>query len=234
LAFATIGEHRHKLYLKHARALFNAKRLDALEKKDDDDADGSEAEHTTGAPRGPGDGTPRSLAADFFVKNNRKAMRWRKKMDEIGEVPCRPDTQDIFSSFQARADKAYSVWGQRAEAPLHGERLVNYRRRLLQPLQQHSQAFRLADLRVVAVDPASFKNAENSIYEAAIAAGTRNDNVPVGYLREVVENRGGHQYTKFYGAPKAWMATFAPPGKLVRSIIERTEGRPGRTLYERN
>jgi len=217
------------------------KRMDTFEKKsEDDDEDeeskdsGSEDFPERGAPKEKGEGAPRTLAADADIANHKKAMRWRKKMDELGDCLCRPDTSDLFLTFQARADKAYSVWGMRAEAPLNNEKLVNYRRRLLLPLQKHSRAFKLADLRVVAVDAAAFKTAENEIYDSAVAAGTRNDNVPVGFLRETTETRGGHQYTKFYGQPKAWMTAFAPPGKRIKRIIERNDSNgPGRTLYER-
>jgi hypothetical protein len=215
------------------------KRLDNIEAKksdddDDDDADGSEADPTTGPPRGKGEGTPKALAADSEIANHKNAQRWRDKMDQIGEVLCRPDTADLFTTFQARADRAYAFFGQQAERPLHGEKLINYRRRLLEPLKKHSRLFKLADLRVVAVDPASFKAAEDDIYSCAESEAKNPTSVPVGFLREVKEERGGHVYTKFYGKPIAWMSHFMVPGKRVKRIIERSDSGNSRVVYERN
>jgi hypothetical protein len=118
-----------------------SKRLDNLEKKDDDDdddADGSEGQPTDGPPRGPEDGTSRALAADA----SKESFKWRRKMDRLGEILCRPDTADVFSVVQARADKVYGYHGQQADKPLYGETLNAYRRRLLNPFLQFSPAFR--------------------------------------------------------------------------------------------
>jgi hypothetical protein len=105
---------------------------------------------------------------------------------------------------------------------------------LLYPLQTYSPAFKHADLRVVAVDPAGFKAAEDSILVAADAEGRNPTQIPLGFLREIKETRGGHEFTRFYGKPIAWMAPFMAQGKRVKRIIERSDSGPGRTLYERN
>jgi hypothetical protein len=56
--------------------------------------------------------------------------------------------------------------------------------------------------------------------------------VPFGILREIVETKNGHTYTKFIGAPRSWMAPFMVPGKRVRRITERADSGPGRVIYE--
>jgi hypothetical protein len=55
----------------------------------------------------------------------------------------------------------------KADKPLHGELLNAYRRRLLTPFKHMSPAFKNADLRVLAVDPAGFNAAEATIYTDA-------------------------------------------------------------------
>ena len=81
-----------------------------------------------------------------------------------------------------------------ADKPLHGESLNAYRRRLLNPFKHMSSAFRHADLRVLAVDPAGFKAAEDTIYADAESEGRNPTRVPLGVLREHVETQGGHVY----------------------------------------
>jgi hypothetical protein len=173
------------------------------------------------------------LAPADADKARHDGFKWRKKMDQIGEETCRPDTQDLFSQFQARADRIYGYHGQQADKPLYGETLNAYRRRLLVPFQQFSPAFKHADLRVLAVDPAGFNHAEKTILADAEAEGRNPMRVPPGTLREHVETRGGHQYTKFFGRPIAWMGPMMIQGKRVKRIIERSDSGNSRTLYER-
>ena len=98
-----------------------------------------------------------------------------------------------------------------------------------------SEHFKHSDLRVLAVDPAGFRTAEDSIYAAAGAEGRNPKSVPPGVLREHSETRHGHTYTKFFGRPITWMAPMMHQGKRVKRIIERrdNDSGPGRTLYER-
>jgi hypothetical protein len=116
---------------------------------------------------------------------------------------------------------------------MYGELRDNYRRRLLTPLQRFSPTFKDADLRVAQVDPVAFDAIEKDIYKCAADAFKNPETVPLGHLREHVETRGGHIYTKFYGRPVSWMAAFAPKGKRIRRIIERSDSGASRTLYER-
>jgi len=212
------------------------KRMDALEKQDDDDGSdsGSEDNPVTGGPRGPGEGLPKQLAADA-VQARVNNFKWQKKMETIGKVTCEPATQDLFSKFQARADTVYGYHGQQAPKPLHGETLNAYRRRLLMPFLPFSPAFRRADLRVLAVDPAGFNHAEDVILADAEAEARNPTTVPLGHLREQVEERNGHRYTRFHGRPKSWMATFAPRGRRVSRIDQQNEhGETIKTLWKAN
>jgi hypothetical protein len=115
---------------------------------------------------------------------------------------------------------------------LYGETLSAYRRRLLKPLQKYSDTFRNSDLRVVAVDPAAFNAVEDSIYKSAADAAKDPRTVPLGFLREHVEQRGGHSYTTFTGRPISWMSQFAPAGKRVRRVNQHSSnGGPSKVLY---
>ncbi len=40
----------------------------------------------------------------------------------------------------------------------------------------------------------------------------------LGFLREYVEQKGGHTYTRFYGRPAAWMGAYMPKGRRVKSF----------------
>lgn len=72
-------------------------------------------------------------------------------------------------------------------------------------------AFKHADLRIVPVDPASFKRAEDSILVAAEAEGQNPTQTPLGFLR----------YTKFYGRPKAWMPDYIGSTRFQQMINPR-------------
>jgi hypothetical protein len=198
------------------------KRMDALEKKDDDDDSGSEDNPVNAAPLGKREGAPQQLAADA-TQTRADNFKWQKRMDTIGKVTCQPETQDLFSKFQARSDRVYGYHGQQAPKPLHGETLNAYRRRLLLPFLPYSPAFRRADLNVLAVDPASFNHAEDVILADATAEARNPTTVPMGHLRMRVEQRGGHTYTEFFGRPKSWMASLAPTGKRIKRIDQQNE-----------
>jgi hypothetical protein len=194
-------------------------RLDALE--------GKKAADNNDDPRPVDKGNPKS--ADDSVTDD--AFKWRMKQDRLGTIVCSPDTQDAFALVQSRADKVYSANGQQADKPLYGETLSAYRRRLLKPLQKYSDTFRNSDLRVVAVDPAAFNAVEDSIYKSAADAAKDPRTVPLGFLREHVEQRGGHTYTTFTGRPISWMNQFAPTGKRIKRVNQHTPGGPSRVLY---
>jgi hypothetical protein len=190
------------------------KRMDALEKGKDDHDDNAEVS--------PASGVPATLAADA-ARAHKESFQVQQKHDRLSKVICTPSTQDLFTAFQARADKVYSIHGMQAEAPVYKEELSAYRRRLLQPLKHMSAHFKHADLRVLAVDGAGFKVAEDSIYSAAEQEGRNPKSIPPGILREQVETKHGHTYTKFFGRPSTWMAPMMGRGQKVKRIVERND-----------
>jgi hypothetical protein len=145
-----------------------------------------------GKAREPGE--PKAVAADSSDPNDAIFGRGRK-------------FQGDFYQRQADADTACRSWGAAAVPPLHGEQLLDYRKRLLRPLQKYSTQFKdvdLDELREPLLSPI-----EKSIFADAIKASTDNASAP-DYLREVTTTDAtGRRITTFYGQPKTWMAQFA-------------------------
>lgn len=116
-----------------------------------------------------------------------------------------------FGEAQATADRIYSAFSQSAFPPMSGEGLLDYRRRLLRPLQQHSKEFAKVDLG--RLDAATFKGVESRVYQDAmdVAANPAALCGP-GRMREVKKTDiGGRTITEYYGDPRSWMDDFAPP-----------------------
>jgi hypothetical protein len=132
--------------------------------------------------------------------------------------------QGDFYQRQADADTACRSWGAAAVPPLHGEQLLDYRKRLLRPLQKYSTQFKdvdLDELREPLLTPI-----EKSIFADAIKASTDNASAaPDGYLREVTTvDATGRRITSFYGQPRVWLNQFA--GQRRRLIGIRTTSSP--------
>ncbi len=165
---------------------------------------------------------------DAIVEANKTLMA---RLDGVeGKLP-KPLTDadfDAFAQVQSRADAVLSMFGKSAGRPMHGETVLAYRRRLLTPLKEHDPQWKGVDLRVLSVaDEVAFGVAEASILKSAADAARNPASVPTGTLREHVESRGGHTYTRFYGRPAAWMNGFAPRGRRVTRINQPNKGQLG-------
>jgi hypothetical protein len=143
--------------------------------------------------------------------------------------------EDKFFAFQARAVAVAQLFGGRASKPMAGETLGAYKCRTVREWQHLSPTFKNSDLNVLQIaDGVAFNVAINDIMARADAEGRDPFKIPLGYLADRTENRGGHQITKCYGHPIRWVAPFMTQGKRIRRIIERSDSGPGRLLYERN
>jgi hypothetical protein len=205
-------------------------RLDALEAKkpDDDDDTGIGEVHDDNGPDEPKDGAARRLAADQDASFRKNSMILRTKKDRLNDLTLDPRTQDLFAKVQSRADSVYAMFGGSAPRSMHSESLGNYRRRLLMPFQKHSKSFRNSDLRVVQVDSVAFDAVEDEVYKCAADAIRDPASVPVGHLREIVESKNGHTYTRFVGRPSAWMNQFSGRTRLVKNITVRSDDQKDR------
>jgi hypothetical protein len=142
---------------------------------------------------------------------------------------------DLFAEVQSKADAVASLFGQKAARPMAGETLAAFKRGSVNQWRDLSPTYKDVNLLVLAAaDSIAFDVAVDDILACARKEGERPSRVPAGYLAERVESRNGHTYTRFYGAPKSWMAAFAPQGRVVKRINHLNErGDTDRVGYSR-
>lgn len=115
--------------------------------------------------------------------------------------------RDAALSAQARADAVAAQHGLNAPPPMMGERLRDYRRRLLKEFKPMSSVYKNVDLAAIK-DPTLFAIAERQILADAASDAARLS-APDGTLREIRKQAGGHTIIEFYGSPAAWMNEIA-------------------------
>jgi hypothetical protein len=129
------------------------------------------------------------------------------------------ELRNAFADAQAQADAVAAQWGGRAPAPLVGESLRGYRRRLIRPFQKYSAVYKGVDL--TKFPDVAFDQAEVRVYADAAAAASDPDGVPTGTLRAVTERApAGHAVTRFVGHPSAWMLQFMPATRSYCTKID--------------
>jgi hypothetical protein len=137
--------------------------------------------------------------------------------------PPAGDPQE-FRQAQAKADVVAHAYGDAAApAPLAGERLHDYRVRLLSKYQVHSKAFRDSNLYKIG-DPTALSGVEDCIYNDAMAALRDPSTFGPGELRAIKsKDATGREITRYHGDPNACWDRFNPPIKYVRRFS--TSGR---------
>ena len=131
-----------------------------------------------------------------------------------------------LAKAQARADEISSIFGERAPAPLSGERLFAYRRRLLDRFQHHSPEFKEINLATVR-DRQVFAGIEQRIYADAAKAGATPAPLPNGQIREIVrtdpntglrivEFHGSQSFIKQLGTSPRYVTRFITPNGTAR------------------
>jgi hypothetical protein len=129
----------------------------------------------------------------------------------VGPEMC-TEMRSEFVAAQSRADSVMRAIGDAAGAPsfMNGERLIDYRARLLKPLQKHSAKFRNVDLSKVG-DPVALSVVEDSIFADAVAALRDPATFQPGEMRAVVTvDPSGRPITRYVGHPSACWDRFAP------------------------
>jgi hypothetical protein len=181
----------------------DARRKDAKKRDDDDHDDDDDGDDEHSMEKGERPGEAKEVVADSNPRN-----------------------RAAFADAQESAEKAYLPWGTRAPAPLYGERLRDYRIRLLRPLLKHSKQFAKSDLESV-TDTAAFDAVEQSVYGDSISASSAPDSVPRGQLRMITKRLpSGHTINEFVGEPQAWMDRFASNRRFVVRLNTRWGGSP--------
>lgn len=123
--------------------------------------------------------------------------------------PRTPEDKAKFADAQAQADSAYTMLGRQAPAPMDGETLPDYRRRLATALKVHSAAWKDVNLDGIA-DDVAFNPIERQIYADAVAFAKRPAEDGSTTLRMVTRRAdGGHTINEFYGPSSAWMDGFS-------------------------
>jgi 8-oxo-dGTP pyrophosphatase MutT (NUDIX family) len=145
------------------------------------------------------------------------------RLSEIeNRLPRERSREDLttFYDHQARADRVWGAFGDRAPAFMNGEELRDYRHRLLKPYQKHSKTWEKTDL--TKLDDQTFGIAEAQIYADAQHAASDPGMIEYGRLN-MHEDRteAGHLIRTFHGRPRSWMDPIAGPVKqYVKTGLE--------------
>lgn len=126
------------------------------------------------------------------------------------------EERNEVADAQVKADSVFSCFGKRAPVPLSGEKPLEYRRRLMIQLQEHSPDIKSVDLSSIA-DSALLSVAEKTIY--ADAQKSASLSVGPGMLREIKRaDATGRQISTFEGDPAATWAPFQSGKRQVTSF----------------
>jgi hypothetical protein len=138
---------------------------------------------------------------------------WKRGADGRPAVYFHDSARREYVEAQARADRVLRQFGDSAERWQDGESIADYRRRLLEPLKQHSPAWRKVDVPrqedVLAV-------AEKQILADAAREAVAPTNLKPGQLVErVTTDPTGRKISRFYGDPEAVWGMFRGETKIV-------------------
>ena len=154
------------------------------------------------------------VVADSIMKEN-AAMKAKIASIEA-RMPAILSDADLneLSAAQAKADSVAHAFGDKAPAPMMGEKPLSYRRRVADMFKKYSADWKDMDLSVLGN---SLGIAERAIYADAMSAANMPASYGEGVLREsTTRMRGGTEITTFSGDSNAWMGQFKLPGsKLV-------------------
>lgn len=142
----------------------------------------------------------------------------QKKADAL-ELQQRADAAEkdaeAIADVQARADAVYADFGKQARAPMSGESLLNYRKRLLKGLQMHSPTYKDVDIITIA-DAALLNIAEKQVYADAAAVARNPVPEKPGELVVVVrKDEAGRPVKTYHGNMNSWLGAFKTSGMQV-------------------
>jgi hypothetical protein len=145
---------------------------------------------------------PKKVVADSVTRDNRR--------------------REALLNIQSRADSvSQALLNQDAPAPMQGERVSDYRRRMLRPFLAYSAPFRNVDLNAIDDGPV-FDGMEQTVFKDAMAAASDRDALnasAIGQLRRVVKrDDAGRNIVEYFGQPRMWLDQFACPVKRVACI----------------
>lgn len=168
----------------------------------------------------PGDAKPLELAADAAEDlaaladsaAQRHAAPLRADIDRLarmipGELSIEQRQQ--FAAAQEQAEVAFQAFGDHAPAPMTGESIGTYKRRLAGKMQGHSDKWKGTKLTSIA-DEATLDVIVGDIYNDAAAVARKGADVSPGMLMPVSRRTpAGHTVVEYRGSPGAWMRPLA-------------------------
>lgn len=192
-----------------------AKDKDKKEKSDSDAEDKSKAKADEESAT-PDDKAHERLAIERArgtdvdgIENSKADSELKRQIEELrSRIPTELSDaeRNEVADAQVKADSVFSSYGKRAPMPLHGEKPMAYRRRMMVQLQQHSADYKDVDLSAIA-DAQVLKIAEKQIYADAQASASLS--IGAGQLREIKRaDATGRQISTFEGDPAACWAPF--------------------------
>jgi hypothetical protein len=175
-------------------------RLDAVEKRTDKsrkDGEGESEEEKAAKER-----------ADRARKDAELMNHGTHPLTAAQADQARKDSAAL-ADVQARADTVAQAWGKRAPAPMMGETVLGYRKRLVRGFQRHSTAWKAADLYPM-TDAAVFGNIEEQIYADALVASRTPEVEGSDYVKRVTYSEAGHKETRWFGNQTIFKKLSAP------------------------
>ena len=176
------------------------------------------------------DDLPTKMLKARALRDQLYALENEVKRDMKVQGPLCEQEEAAMADAQARADSAYSALGKRAPGPLPGERLAQYRVRLLKPMKQHSKTWNDVDLSTQSGN--NLDLIEQQIYADAQVFADSAEYCPRGDELVAVQKRddSGRMITTFKGRrsfinqfkPEARLATITDP-KIheLRELLQR-------------
>jgi hypothetical protein len=139
-----------------------------------------------------------------------------------------------FIAARDRADAVVRAYGdaEGAPPPVAGERLLDYRARLLAPFQKYSERFKTVNLAKIQ-DAIAFGSLENEIYADAMKALRSGVDVPAGGLRAIItrDATGLARFKEYVASdPGACWNQFKRPTQFVRAWRNPETGREMRVF----
>lgn len=190
------------------------KRMDEIEKRPRENGEGDGEIEEKGDPQPLGadsrKDSVRADSADAEEVENYKALN--------GATHKRA-ADSVLAEIQTEASRASDAWGKTTATPWEGERITAYRRRTVQPHQQHSKLWKTVDLHTL--EGQSLRNACSQIFADSIAASSAPESYPDTLIeRHVRDPISGQKRIEFYGSPSAWTNQF----RAMRVQTFRTGG----------
>ncbi|CAN2533393.1 hypothetical+protein [Methylocapsa aurea] len=174
------------------------------------------------------DDLPEKMRRAKALRDELNALERQVSREMREQGPLIEAEESAMADYQARADETYAALGKRAPAPLPGERLRQYRGRLLKPLQQYSETWRH-----VALGEQPDKNLqviEKQIFADAVAYADSGSHLAPDETHAISKkDDSGRTITEFKGAsfvrqfkrPKQYARLNDPQAHRLRELLSR-------------